>query len=128
MKNVWKGLIIGALTGAGIGLLLDLLEALGRGGRQLSRQAREEAAHLASVTEAKVKDADLPERAKHVAEAVVEKVKDADLPDRAAHAAEAVVDRAREVEVPEAAHRVADHVRDADLVQRAAQAMSSPTA
>ena len=67
MKNVWKGLVIGALTGAGIGLLLDLLEALGRGGRKLSIQARDEASHLATVAE-------LPDRAMDVAHKVADRV------------------------------------------------------
>jgi len=93
MKNVWKGLVIGALTGAGIGLLLDLLEALGRGGRKLSIQARDEASHLATVAELKVKDAELPDRAKDVAGKLADRVKDADLPDRAKDVAHKVADR-----------------------------------
>ena len=63
MKNVWKGLIIGALTGAGIGLIVDLLEALGRRSKQLSVDAREEASHLGTVAKAKIQDAELPDRA-----------------------------------------------------------------
>jgi hypothetical protein len=130
MKNVWKGLIVGALTGAGIGLLLDLLEALGRGGRRLSIQARDEAVHLASVAEAKVKDAEVGERASHVAEVVADKVKDTDLSDlrdRAAQAAGTVADKVKDTEVPDAAHRVAARVRTSDLAQRAAETVSPPT-
>ncbi len=48
MKNVWKGLIIGASTGAVIGVVLDGLYGGGRIGRELADQGRERlaSAHL----------------------------------------------------------------------------------
>lgn len=114
MKNVWKGLVIGALTGAGVGLLLDLLEALGRGGRKLSIQARDEASHLATAAELKVKDAELPDRAKEAAGKLADKVKDAELADRAQHAADVVSDKVRDTDVSDrakdVAHKVAERV------------------
>ena len=108
MKNVWKGLVVGALTGAGIGLVVDLLEALGQRGQRLSIQARGEAAHLASVAETKLKDAELPDRARDAADKLVDKVKDAELPDRARGAADALVDKVKDAELPDRARDTAD--------------------
>jgi hypothetical protein len=126
MKNVWKGLILGALTGAGIGLILDVLEWLGRRGKELSIEARQEAQHLGAVARARVEESDLPDTARAAAERarsaastakervtekvadtvddVTDRLKDADIGDRAAdiadragHAASDLADRAREV-------------------------------
>jgi hypothetical protein len=44
MKNVWRGLVVGALTGAGVGLVLDGLERSGRVGRELAEQGRDKLA------------------------------------------------------------------------------------
>ena len=110
MKNVWKGLVVGALTGAGIGLVVDLLEALGERGQRLSVQARGEAAHLATVAEAKLKDAELPDRARAAADSLVDKVKDAELPDRARGAADALAEKVKDAELPDAARDAGDTV------------------
>ncbi len=93
MKNVWKGLVVGAFTGAGIGLVLDLLD----GGAQkfAAAEGRVEKAvqdraplvagkvrHGVSEAVNRVQDADLPEQLREVAEAskrkaeVPEKLKD----------------------------------------------------
>ena len=68
MKNVWKGLVIGALTGAGIGFVLDLLEWLGRRGKELSTEAKEGAQNLGAAARASVEESDLPETARAAAE------------------------------------------------------------
>lgn len=44
MKNVWRGLVVGALTGAGVGLVLDALDRSGRIGRELAEQGRDKLA------------------------------------------------------------------------------------
>jgi len=131
MKNVWKGLVIGAFTGAGIGLLVDLLETMGRSGQRLSAQARGEASHLGHVAGEKVREADLPTRAKDASERLVSTVRDAELPDKARHAADAVVDKLADADVPQqaqgAAQRVASSLAEADLpgkVQRVASTAS----
>ena len=119
MKNVWKGLVVGALTGAGIGLVVDLLEALGQRGRRLSVQARGEASHLATVAETKLKEAELPDRARGAADKLADKVKDAELPDRARDAADKLADKVKDAELPDrardAADKLADKVKDAEL-------------
>jgi hypothetical protein len=43
MRNAWKGLIIGAFTGAGIGVLLDGGSSAGRGAAAAAKAARDHA-------------------------------------------------------------------------------------
>ena len=131
MKNVWKGLVIGAFTGAGVGLLVDILEAMGRSGQRLSAQARVEAGHLGHAAGEKVREADLPTRAKDVSEKLVTTVRDAELPDKARHAADAVVEKLADADVPRqaqgVAQRAASSLADADVpgkVQRVAASAS----
>lgn len=129
MKNVWKGLVIGAFTGAGIGLLVDILESMGRSGRRLSAHARDEASHLGHVAGEKVRDADLPSKAKDVSEKLVTSVRDAELPDKARHAADAVLDKVTDADLPhqakDAAHQLASSLADAELPGRVQQATSA---
>jgi hypothetical protein len=68
MRNVWKGLVIGALTGAGIGFVLDLLEWLGRRGKEISIEAKEGAQNLSAAARTTVEESDLPEAARAAAE------------------------------------------------------------
>ena len=51
MENIWKGLLVGAFAGAGIGAIKDGLEGAGRKSAQLSHQAK-----------AALVEADLPEK------------------------------------------------------------------
>jgi hypothetical protein len=80
MKNVWKGLVVGAFTGAGIGLVLDLLEggaqklaaAEGRVGDAVQEHAPDVAAsvrHRVSGVVSRVQAADLPEHFREAADA-----------------------------------------------------------
>jgi len=48
MRSTWKGLIIGALTGAAIGLVDELLSSMGRAGRRGATRARAGAADAAA--------------------------------------------------------------------------------
>ncbi len=79
MRNAWKGLIIGGLTGVGAGVILDVLSA---GSEQLST-AGSRAARRFPAAAGKVKDAVI---------SGVDRIGDADLPERAAEAAHRVVD------------------------------------
>jgi hypothetical protein len=85
MKNVWKGLVVGAFTGAGIGWVLDLLEggaeklvaAEGRVGEAVQQHAPQVAAkvrHGVSETVSRVQDADVPEQLREAADATKRKV------------------------------------------------------
>jgi hypothetical protein len=87
MRNVWKGMMLGALAGAGIGLAVDALEALGREGRALGNQGLAGARDLAVEGSAAVKDAHLPERAAELAGQGRDALADAHLPERARDAA-----------------------------------------
>ncbi|HEX3564136.1 MAG TPA: hypothetical protein VHU17_02080 [Acidimicrobiales bacterium] len=85
MKNVWKGLVVGAFTGAGIGWVLDLLDggakkivaAEGRVGEAVQQNAPQLAARVrqgVSETVSRVQDADLPGQLKEAADATGRKV------------------------------------------------------
>ena len=66
MKNVWKGLTVGALVGAAVGVVLDLLEATGRGAAQVSARAKTGASHLAEIVEDKIEE--LPDKIRDLVE------------------------------------------------------------
>ena len=73
MRNVWKGLVIGGLTGSLVGILLDLLrrenlERVGHKARDLGDAAAERARHTGVVMADRVRDSDLRERVTHVKE------------------------------------------------------------
>lgn len=74
MRNVWKGLVIGGLTGVAAGVVLDLMSG---GSDQLAR-----AAHTAAQT-AKEKAPDAVDRVKSLADAGAERLSQSDLPQRA---------------------------------------------
>lgn len=79
MKNVWKGLVVGAFTGAGIGLVLDLVEsgaqklasAEDRVGEAVHEHAPQVAAkvrHGVSEAASRVQDADIPQHLREAAD------------------------------------------------------------
>ena len=107
MKNIWKGLTVGAFVGAAIGIVRDALDDVGaRGARlaektaeraraeggQLSDKVREELPRI--VDSAKAEGAQLARRAKADFDDAREKVGDADLGERAKAALADVTDRA----------------------------------
>ena len=87
MKNVWKGLVVGAFTGAGVGLVLDVLErgaqkvaAVGEVVGDVVEEAVQHVPQVATraskgVSEivSKVHDADVPEQVKEAATAAKRK-------------------------------------------------------
>jgi hypothetical protein len=95
MNNIWKGLVVGAVTGAAIGLSVDLLKRAGDGVAAAGQLAREHGPELtAAVTAAakagaeRVREADLPAKARDAAE----RVRDADLPAKVRDAARIAAD------------------------------------
>jgi hypothetical protein len=58
MRNVWKGMVVGALVGAG----LDLATEAGRRGRVVGRRATERSRELAHTAAEKIESADIPGR------------------------------------------------------------------
>ena len=65
MHHVWKGFIVGATVGAGVGLLLDVLDRAGEAGRELADEARGAAQELA--TEARMRAPDVKDAAQSAA-------------------------------------------------------------
>ena len=57
MKNVWKGLTVGAFAGAAVGVALDAAGRLGAGGHRAAEAARTRGAEIADEVAARVHDA-----------------------------------------------------------------------
>ncbi|TVR25879.1 MAG: hypothetical protein EA389_07430 [Ilumatobacter sp.] len=59
MRNAWKGLTVGAFAGAGVGVVLDLFDRVGRRAGKATTKAsdktKSEARHVAGVIEDKVR-------------------------------------------------------------------------
>ena len=115
MRNVWKGLVVGGLTGVAAGVILDWIteaaEEAGEAGRQVKGRAPEFASKVKQVaTEAAeaIREAGLPEKARTAAERAAEQLREAELPEKAKRAAE----RAREVDLREKAKEAAERARD----------------
>lgn len=56
MRNVWKGLAVGAVTGAAIGIVLDGLDRIGRHTTDAAGRTRTGAKHLLEAVEDKLHD------------------------------------------------------------------------
>lgn len=113
MRNVWKGLVIGALVGSGIGLVLDLAGVIGRKAKVVGEQARESLRqHGPEVAEAlAAKAADVTER-----------VKQADIPGRVSELAQQAAESQPARAVVEGAHAAGEAIKDA--TKRVAGAVS----
>lgn len=79
MRNIWKGLFVGALTGAAVGLAVDLL--YGAGGhvaavtREAGRRAPDAIDWAAAVTaeaRRRLRDADLPDQVRTLAQEIAD--------------------------------------------------------
>lgn len=70
MKNVWKGLTVGAFAGAAVGVVLDVFEGTGRRAAAVSARAtkgaKKGATHLADIVEEKIDE--LPGRVRDLVE------------------------------------------------------------
>ncbi len=121
MRSVWKGLIVGGLTGALAGAAVDLSES---GSRSLGAAGRK-ARRYAPVAAEKVKDAaasgiDLVGAAVNRG---VEHLEDANLPERAGEVAGAFGDKVAQAKIPERAADATD--RAASAAGNKARAVSS---
>ena len=100
MRNVWKGLIVGGLTGVGAGLILDsLANALQKAAAirdQVIEHAPDAGRWVQSVTDRAgewLDDVDVPEHVR----AVAHRFKDSDAADRMDQVGRDVMSAAREV-------------------------------
>ena len=100
MKNVWKGLVVGALTGAGVGLVLDVLD-----------RGAQKAGAVGEVVEDVVQHApQVVARVRHGVTETVSRIHDADIPEQLKEAADATKRRVS-AGVPEQVKEVADATR-----------------
>lgn len=67
MRNVWKGLFLGAVTGAAIGFALDLLYGATREARRRAPEAVDRAAAVTARARKRVRDADIGQRVRALA-------------------------------------------------------------
>src|ERR1035441_8705262 len=122
MRNVWKGLIVGAVTGAAVGVLLDLPARARAGGAAAAELARERgpraAETIASAAAAgadRVRQADLPRKVREAAQ-------QADLPRKVREVREA----AQQAELPRKVREAAQHAELPRKVREAAQHAELP--
>ena len=121
MRNVWKGLIVGAVTGAAVGVLLDLPARARAGGAAAAELAREHgpraAETIASAAAAgadRVRQADLPRKVREAAQ-------QADLPRKVREVREA----AQQADLPRKVREAAQTVAASDTAQALRQASAS---
>ncbi len=99
MRNVWKGLVVGGLTGVMAGVVLDTLAGASKKAQAVGDQVREHAPDagqwLHSVSDKAgewIHDADVPDHVRSVAE----RVKESDATDKVKKAGSNVVSTAKE--------------------------------
>jgi hypothetical protein len=79
MRNIWKGLFVGALAGAAVGLALDVMygagDQLAGATREARRRAPDAADWAATVTadaRRALRDTDVPEQVRTLAQAIAD--------------------------------------------------------
>ncbi len=104
MQNSWKGLVIGGLTGAAVGILIDgFTKALKQAahGAEVARDHAPDAMewlHAVTLRAGEwAHDSEVPERVRHVAQRIVESDLAARVGEVAGKAAEPGLERARHV-------------------------------
>ncbi|MEX0756486.1 MAG: hypothetical protein WEA34_04445 [Gemmatimonadota bacterium] len=78
MKNVWKGLAVGAFAGAIVGVAIDIVESAGRKAADVSNRAasgvsssaRSGATHFADLVEEKIDDWDVTKKVEYAKDEV----------------------------------------------------------
>ncbi len=113
MRNVWKGFIIGGLSGAAVGLMLEWLGGVREGAAAAADLARERGPQVASTLTAKAaagadraRQADLPGKLREAAQTVAASDAAQTLRQRAAAATDAASEAAKS-----AASTVADKAK-----------------
>ena len=129
MRNVWKGLIVGGLTGVAAGVILDLIsgaaEQAGEAGRKVKGRAPDFAskfAHVATEAAGAIRETGLPEKARMAADRAAEQLREAELGDKAKRMADRAAEQLRDAELGEKAKRVAERAREVDLREKAKEA------
>jgi hypothetical protein len=114
MRSVWKGFIIGGISGAAVGLMLELLGGVGEGAAAAAGQVRERGPEIASTLASKAaegadraRQADLPGKLHDAAQTVATSDAAHALRQRATAATAAATEAAKN-----AASTVADKTRN----------------
>jgi hypothetical protein len=105
MNNVWKGLVVGGLTGVAAGIALDAMTRTSDKARDLGKQVAQHAPDAGRWVQS-------------MAENTKEIWHDSDVPDKVRDTAH----RVREADVPEKVRDAAHRVRESDLGRRVAGA------
>jgi len=120
MRNVWKGLVIGGLTGAAAGLFMDALNrgarlvgVAGRRAADLVPEAVDRVKAEASGGMARVHDAEVGDRVRGQAKEIAHRVADSDQADQAREALEHATKKGKQL-----AHAIGDAVPFASLTER----------
>jgi hypothetical protein len=134
MKNVWKGMTVGAFAGALVGVIMDVVEGTGRRAAEVSARAatgvstraRSGATHLAEFVEEKIDEWDVKDKVDQVKGGVehgLEQAKDVSAraaseastraKSGAAHMADLVEDKIDEWDVKDKVDQVKGGVEDA---------------
>jgi len=99
MRNVWKGLVVGGLTGVIAGVILDSLAGASKKAAEVGGQVRDHAPDagrfiqtVADKAGEWLHDADVPEHVRSVAH----KLKESDVANRVSDASQDIVSAARE--------------------------------
>ncbi|MGH2719297.1 MAG: hypothetical protein ACRDJU_12055 [Actinomycetota bacterium] len=137
MKNRWKGLVIGGLTGAAFGVVIDIFAKAGEGaleGAELIQEHGAEALHwakgLADKASEKIRDVEVPDKVHDIAhtiqtkapdivQGVAHKVKDAGVADKVQDLAQKAKDAGLADKVQSAAGSVAKRMKDAGVADKA---------
>jgi len=100
MRNTWKGLVVGGLTGIAGGAVLDIIGRASGRARRIGEAAKDHAPEAASWL-------------RHATERAVERVQDADVKGHAHDVAHRVHEAAGRVDTSEVGTRVASVAKDA---------------
>ncbi len=76
MKNVWKGLAVGAVVGAAVGMVNDGLASAGQKSAELGQMAMRNAEDAAGRAKAKVADAEVGDKIREVATKAQERLEE----------------------------------------------------
>jgi hypothetical protein len=123
MKNAWKGLVIGALTGMVGGAAMDMASGARRRAAVVVGDLVERGAPAAKAATHKaaeaLHDAHVPERAKSVTHRAAEALQDAHVPDRARDATSRASEALQDAQLPAKVREAARQAAGSDVAKRA---------
>jgi hypothetical protein len=128
MRETWRGMIIGAFTGAGVGMLLDSRKWAAATGATAGAALAAHARTAADSARHQLHDADLPSKLSDAKDTAAKALADSDVPSKVAEAKDQAAKALKDADIPskaadarKAAKGAADKVGDAaqDAASRA---------